>query len=269
MLSCKEYAAQKKEQMKKMVESSTQKPVLSIIQVGDNPASNSYVKGKIRDCEEVGIVARHIHMAETISQEELNELIQKETSDETCTGCIVQLPLPKHLDENAILDYIPKAKDVDGFRPSSPFIPCTPLGVLLYLKECGIELEGKHCVVIGRSNIVGKPMAQLFLRENATVTICHSKTKNLQEITKLADVIVVAVGKRNVLNGDMVKDGAVVVDVGINRNDEGKLCGDCDYDSLVDKCSLITPVPGGVGLLTRVTLLDNVLLAHSLNNMCQ
>ncbi len=265
MISCKEYAASKKEQLKKVINNLTQKPVLSIIQIGDNPASNSYVKGKIRDCEEVGIVARHIRRDETITQEELNELVRTETADESCTGCIVQLPLPKHLDENVLLDYIPKAKDVDGFRPSSPFIPCTPLGVLLYLKACGIHMEGKHCVVIGRSNIVGKPMAQLFLRENATVTICHSKTTNLQELTKLADIIVVAAGKRNILNGDMVKEGAVVVDVGINRNEEGKLCGDCDYDSLVEKCSLITPVPGGVGLLTRVTLLDNVLLAYTLS----
>ena len=266
MLSCKEYANLKKETLKKQIEQLETKPILSIVQIGDNPASNAYVRGKIRDCEEVGIVARHIHKEESITQEELNELLMEETVLGDCDGCLVQLPLPEHLDESQLLNHIPNNKDVDGFKQNSPFTPCTPLGVLQYLKENDISLEGKHCVVIGRSNIVGKPMAELLLKENATVTICHSKTTNLQKITKLADIIIVAAGKRNILTGDMVKDNAIVIDVGINRNKEGKLCGDCDYDSLVEKCQLVTPVPGGVGLLTRVTLLENVIKAYHLNH---
>lgn len=261
-MSCKEYAKELKASMATSVEQYDTPPCLSIIQVGDNQASNSYVKGKIRDCQEVGVVPKHIKLDADISQKELNSVVLAENVDESVHGIIVQLPLPEHLNEKDLLRFIAPAKDVDGFRSDSLFTPCTPLGILQYLKWNNVKLSGKHCVVLGRSDIVGKPMAKLLLQEDATVTVCHSKTKNLDMITRMADVIIVAVGRKNILNGDMVKEGTIVVDVGINRNEDGKLCGDCEYDSLVDMCSLITPVPGGVGLLTRVTLLKNTMEAQ-------
>lgn len=258
MITCKEYAKDVKEYLRDSISFSGKTPTLTIIQVGDNQASNAYVGGKIRDCQEVGINSRLIKLSESISQVDFVKTVKNEVDSGLSDGIIIQLPLPKHLNEKKAMYHIPPYMDVDGFRSDSCFTPCTPLGIMRYLKENRIEIEGKHCVIIGRSDIVGKPMAKLMLEENATTTVCHSKTKNLSDITRTADIIIVAVGVRDILTGDMVKEGAVVVDVGINRNEEGKLCGDCHYPSLVDKCSLITPVPSGVGLITRATLLQNV-----------
>ena len=263
MITCKEYAQDVKENLRKRISFIGKKPTLTIIQIGDNQASNAYVGGKIRDCKEVGINSRLIKLSETISQIDFEKTVKNEVNSECSDGIIIQLPLPAHLNEKGAMKHIPPNMDVDGFRNDTCFTPCTPLGIIRYLKANNIEMEGKHCVIIGRSDIVGKPMAKLMLSENATTTVCHSKTKNLADITRMADIIIVAVGVRDILTGDMVKEGAVVVDVGINRNEEGKLCGDCHYPSLVDKCSLITPVPSGVGLITRATLLQNVFDAQA------
>ena len=211
--------------------------------------------------------------AET-TQDELIELIEKLNNDKTVNGILCQLPLPKHIDEKTILNLIKPEKDVDAFHPENVghimigdfnFLPCTPAGIMEMLRYEGISLDGKSCVVIGRSNIVGKPMAMLLLKENATVTICHSRTKNLREVVAQADVIVAAVGRPNFVTADMVKDGAVVVDVGMNRNAEGKLCGDCDYATCYEKASYITPVPGGVGPMTRAMLMENTMTAYGIH----
>lgn len=258
MNSIKEYVAKQKQLLKEEIENNNLKPVLAIVQVGDDPASNSYVKGKLKDCEELGITSKHIKKDSSISQEELDDLLIALGHHPRIDGVIVQLPLPRNLK----VWYMDERKDVDGFRANSWYNPCTPLGIKLYLQDRGVDFDGKNVVVIGRSEIVGKPMAKLMLEANATVTVCHSHTKDVSMYTKMADIIIVAVGKRNFLTRDMIGDNRpIVIDVGINRNEEGKLCGDCDYANLVDVCEYVSPVPNGVGLLTRLALMMNVVEA--------
>jgi bifunctional protein folD len=245
-------------------------PTLAVILVGEDKASQTYVRAKEKACNEYGIKSVAHHLSENTTQAELLALINVLNLDDSIHGILVQLPLPKHIDTNTILATIDPVKDVDGFHAVNVgklvsgldgFVPCTPLGVMEILKEYGIDVAGLNAVVIGRSNIVGKPMANLLLNASATVTITHSKTKNLKEICKNADLIVAAIGKPFFLKADMVKDGAVVVDVGINRLDDGRLVGDVDFDEVAPKCSYITPVPGGVGPMTIAMLLNNTILA--------
>ena len=239
---------------------------LAVIQVGNDPASSVYVRNKKRACEYIGVKSLSYELPESTTEEELLTLIGKLNEDQTVHGILCQLPLPKHIDEEKVLNMISPKKDVDGFHPQNVgalvvgqkgFISCTPAGIIELLKRSNIEIAGKHCVVIGRSNIVGKPMALLMLRENATVTVCHSKTTNLKEICKEADILIVAIGKPQFVTADYVKDGAVVIDVGIHRDAENKLCGDVAYDEVKDYTSAITPVPGGVGPMTIAMLMHN------------
>ncbi len=241
-------------------------PCLAVIQVGNDPASSVYVNNKKKACAYIGIESLSYELEEAVSQEELLTLIEKLNQDDKVNGILVQLPLPKHIDENAVIHAISPKKDVDGFHPETVgnmcigtkgFLPCTPAGVIQLLKRSGIEIDGKECVVVGRSNIVGKPMAMLLLRENGTVTITHSRTKDLKEVTKRADILVVALGKPKFITKEYVKEGAVVIDVGIHRNENNKLCGDVDFEDVIDKVSAITPVPGGVGPMTIAMLMDN------------
>ena len=241
-------------------------PCLAVIQVGNDPASSVYVNNKKKACAYIGMESLSYELEESISQEQLLELIEELNSNEKVNGILVQLPLPKHIDENAIIQAIIPQKDVDGFHPETVgnmcigtkgFLPCTPAGVIQLLKRSNIEIAGKECVVVGRSNIVGKPMAMLLLRENGTVTITHSRTIDLKEVTKRADVLVVAIGKPKFITSDYVKEGAVVIDVGIHRDENNKLCGDVDFDDVVNKASAITPVPGGVGPMTMAMLMNN------------
>lgn len=239
---------------------------LAVIQVGSDPASSVYVRNKKNACAFIGIESLSYELPEDTSQEELLELIGKLNAEDKVNGILVQLPLPKHMDEDAVIRAIDPNKDVDGFHPQNVgrmsigqkgFLSCTPAGVIQLLKRSGIEIAGKECVVVGRSNIVGKPMAMLLLRENGTVTVAHSRTKNLKEVTKRADILIVALGRPNFITEDYVKEGAVVIDVGINRQENGKLCGDVDYERVADKASAITPVPGGVGPMTIAMLMNN------------
>ena len=245
-------------------------PTLAVILVGEDKASQTYVRAKEKACNEYGIKSVAHRLSENTTQAELLALINVLNLDDSIHGILVQLPLPKHIDTNVVLEAIDPVKDVDGFHAVNVgklvsgldgFVPCTPLGVMEILKEYGIDVAGLNAVVIGRSNIVGKPMANLLLNASATVTVTHSKTKNLKEICKNADLIVAAIGKPFFLKADMVKDGAVVVDVGINRLDDGRLVGDVDFDEVAPKCSYITPVPGGVGPMTIAMLLNNTILA--------
>lgn len=239
---------------------------LCVIQVGADPASSIYVRNKKKVCEEIGIRSLSYELPEETSQEELIKLIQDLNQRPDVSGILVQLPLPKHIDENIIIQNISPEKDVDGFNPinvgklsigqKGP-VPCTPAGIIQMLKRYNIPIEGKECVIVGRSNIVGKPMAMLMLRENATVTVCHSKTRNLADITRRADILIVAMGKPKFITREYVKEGAVVIDVGINRNENNKVCGDVDFDDVIDKVSAITPVPGGVGPMTIAMLMHN------------
>ncbi len=243
-------------------------PGLAVIIVGNNSASRVYVNNKKKACEQVGFNSYEYALKEETTTEELLSLIDKLNNDNNVDGILCQLPLPHSIDENAVLNAISPDKDVDAFHPvncgrlfigNQKFLPCTPAGIMEMLKYCNIDVSGKNCVVIGRSNIVGKPMAMLLLQSNATVTICHSKTKNIADFTKKADVIVAAVGKEKFLTEDMVSDGAVIIDVGMNRNAQGKLCGDVDFENVSKKASWITPVPGGVGPMTITMLLKNTL----------
>lgn len=245
-------------------------PTLAVILVGEDKASQTYVRAKEKACNEYGIKSVAHRLSENTTQAELLALINVLNLDDSIHGILVQLPLPKHIDTNTVLATIDPVKDVDGFHAVNVgklvsgldgFVPCTPLGVMEILKEYGIDVAGLNAVVIGRSNIVGKPMANLLLNASATVTVTHSKTNNLKEICKNADLIVAAIGKPFFLKADMVKDGAVVVDVGINRLDDGRLVGDVDFDEIAPKCSYITPVPGGVGPMTIAMLLNNTILA--------
>ena len=241
-------------------------PCLAVIQVGNDPASSVYVNNKKKACAYIGIESLSYELEEDITQEKLLTIIDELNHNEMVNGILVQLPLPKHINEEAVIKAIASEKDVDGFHPetvgnmcigSKGFLPCTPAGVIQLLKRSNIEIEGKECVVIGRSNIVGKPMALLLLRENGTVTITHSRTKDLKAITKRADILVAAIGKPKFVTSEYVKEGAVVIDVGIHRNADNKLCGDVDFDDVVDKVSAITPVPGGVGPMTIAMLMNN------------
>ncbi|MCI8373544.1 MAG: bifunctional methylenetetrahydrofolate dehydrogenase/methenyltetrahydrofolate cyclohydrolase FolD [Lachnospiraceae bacterium] len=265
----KAIAAQIKDELKEKTAKLKEKGVaiaLAVIQVGNDPASSVYVRNKKNACAYIGIQSLSYELPEETSQEELLALIQKLNADSQVNGILVQLPVPKHIDEDVIIRAISPEKDVDGFHPASVgamsigqkgFLSCTPAGVIQLLKRSGIEIEGKECVVLGRSNIVGKPMAMLLLRENGTVTITHSRTRNLKEVTKRADILVAALGKPKFITEDYVKEGAVVIDVGIHRQEDGKLCGDVDFEQVVDKVHAITPVPGGVGPMTIAMLMNN------------
>lgn len=239
---------------------------LAVVQVGSDPASGVYVRNKRRACEACGIRSLSYELPEETSEEELLALIEKLNRDETVNGILVQLPLPGQIDEKKVIQAIDAKKDVDGFHPMNAgalctgekgFVSCTPAGIIQLLKRSGIAIAGKECVVVGRSNIVGKPAALLLLAENGTVTVCHSKTVDLKEVTRRADILVVAVGRPKFITAEYVKEGAVVIDVGIHRKENGKLCGDVDFDSVAPKCSAITPVPGGVGPMTIAMLMSN------------
>ncbi len=259
-----------KDETEKFVEKYGIKPGLAVVIVGDDPASRVYVNSKKKACAEIGYYSEEHALPESTTEGELLSLVEKLNGDEKIHGILVQLPLPKHIDEEKIINAINPKKDVDAFHPVNvgkimignfDFLPCTPAGVMELINEAGIDLTGKNCVVVGRSNIVGKPQAMLLLHKNATVTICHSKTKNIKEITKNADVLVAAVGRAQMFDGDYIKDGAVVIDVGMNRLENKKLVGDVDFESAEKKASYITPVPGGVGPMTIAMLMKNTLTA--------
>ena len=250
-------------------------PGLAVIIVGDDPASQVYVRNKEKACDECGFYSVKYALSAETTQDELNNLIDELNSDNKINGILCQLPLPSHLDEKEVINRIDFIKDVDAFHPVNVgaimigdynFLPCTPAGVMELIHSTGVDITGKKAVVIGRSNIVGKPMAMLLLHENATVEITHSRTVNLKEITKTADILVAAIGKAKFVTEEMVKDGAVVIDVGMNRDENGKLCGDVDFDAVKEKCSYITPVPGGVGPMTISMLMKNTLTAAKIQN---
>lgn len=251
---------------------------LAVIIVGDDPASKVYVNNKKKACEKLGITSYEYVLPESTTQEELMQTVKELNERADVNGILCQLPLPKHLDSNAVIDAIAPEKDVDCFSPTNVGLlnigrgrlsPCTPAGIMDMLEYKNISVSGKHCVVIGRSNIVGKPMSALLLAADATVTVCHSKTQNLKEITKTADILIAAVGRPKFVTADMVKDGAVVIDVGIHRTESGKLCGDVDFDSVEPKASYITPVPGGVGPMTIARLMRNTVTAAKLQNTAE
>lgn len=258
-----------KNELKRKMNTLVKKPSLAVIRVGENEASKIYINLKRKMCEELGIAFSEYHLKENIQQEDLLGLIHKLNADDDVTAILLQSPVPFHLNILEAFKAISPEKDVDGFNPinvgklaigQSSFAPCTPMGIMKLLSEYNINVEGKNCVVVGRSNIVGRPMAQLLLNANGTVTVCHSKTQNLAEITRNADILVVAVGKPGYIKADMVKEGAVVIDVGINRiSDLKKIIGDVDFENVKNKCSYITPVPGGVGPMTIITLMENVI----------
>lgn len=274
----KKVSAQVKEQVRIETEELVKKgikPGLAVIIVGDDPASRVYVNNKKKACEKVGFLSKEFALPATTTQEELLALVNELNEDKEINGILCQLPLPKGLDEKAVIEAILPLKDVDAFHASNvgkimigdyDFLPCTPAGVMEMLHSYNIPVEGKECVVIGRSNIVGKPMAMLLLHENGTVTITHSRTKNLKEVTKRADILVAAIGKPKFVTADMVKEGAVVIDVGMDRDENGKLCGDVDFENVKEKCSAITPVPGGVGPMTIAVLMKNTLKACKIQN---
>ena len=271
----KALAAKVKEQVRAEAAKLSRKPGLAVILVGDNPASQVYVRGKEADCAECDIVSFPYRLSAETTQEELLALVQELNENPEVDGILCQLPLPKGLDEELIINTIAPDKDVDCFHPFNVgrmvigepvFLPCTPAGVMEMLKEYNIPIRGKRCVVLGRSNIVGKPMAMLLTQADGTVTTCHSRTENLTDITREADILVSAIGKTKFVTDDMVKDGAVVIDVAMNRDENGKLCGDVDFDSVKEKCSYITPVPGGVGPMTIAMLMQNTLKAYHIQN---
>lgn len=266
----KSYAAELRAALKTKIDKSEKKPGLAVVIVGNDAASQIYVRNKIKACGEVGIRSFSYELPETATQKQLEDLLDGLANDENINGILLQLPLPKGFDGESAMAHIPVAKDVDGFSAENlglltlhkeKTVACTPLGVMKLLEKEGVQLSGKHAVVLGRSDTVGKPMAMLLLNANATVTVCHSKTQNIKEICKTADIIVAAVGKAKFVTEDMVKDGAVVIDVGMNRDENGKLCGDVDFDGVKEKVSLITPVPGGVGPMTIAMLMYNTCLA--------
>lgn len=273
IISGKETAAKIRERLRAQIDQLREKgyqPGLAVVIVGDDPASQVYVRNKEKACKEVGIAAQTFALPKETTQQELMALIDTLNARSDVHGILVQLPLPRHLDEHQVINAILPEKDVDAFHPVNvgkimigdfDYVPCTPAGVMALLEEAQIDVSGKRAVVIGRSNIVGKPQAMLLLHKNATVTICHSKTQHLEEITRQADIIVVAIGKAHFLRGDMVKDGVVVIDVGMNRLENGKLAGDVDFDTVAPKASYITPVPGGVGPMTITMLLQNTVTA--------
>lgn len=269
----KQISAQIKDELKERVEKENIEVTLAVIQVGNDPASTVYVGNKKKACEYIGIRSLAYELPEETPEEELLQLIKELNDRDDVNGILVQLPLPAHMDEDKVIQTISPKKDVDGFHPQSVgalsigqpgFVSCTPAGVIQLLKRTGVEIDGKECVIVGRSNIVGKPMALLMLRENATVTVCHSHTKDLKEVTKRADILIVAIGKPKFITKEYVKDGAVVIDVGIHRGADGKLCGDVDYDDVAPITYAITPVPGGVGPMTIAMLMNNCVEAKGL-----
>lgn len=273
ILSGKVVSTRVKEELKKEVEELNGKGKrtgLAVVLVGEDPASKVYVRNKEKACEEIGIYSEMHKLPEETTEEEILSLIDKLNKDDNIDGILVQLPLPKHLDDKVIINNIRADKDVDAFHPVNvgkimigdyDFLPCTPAGIMELIYESGVEVDGKECVVIGRSNIVGKPMSMLLLRENGTVTTCHSHTKDLPEVTRRADILVAAVGIAKFVKADMVKPGAVVIDVGMNRDENGKLCGDVDFDAVEPVAGAITPVPGGVGPMTIAMLMRNTVTA--------
>lgn len=273
LINGKQISADLKQRIALEVDALKQKgvtPGLAVIIVGNDPASLVYVGSKERTCKELGMYSEKYELPYDTTEQELLSLIERLNNDNNIHGILCQLPLPRHLNEKAVINAISPLKDVDAFHPQNvghimigdyDFLPCTPAGIMEMLRYEKIETSGKHCVVIGRSNIVGKPMAMLMLHANSTVTICHSKTNNLKEICKEADILIAAVGKAKFVTADMVKPGAVVIDVGMNRPENGKLCGDVDFESVEPVCSAITPVPGGVGPMTIATLMQNTLTA--------
>lgn len=278
LIDGKIISMQIKEECRERVAALTEKGVsvtLAVVQVGADPASTVYVNNKKKACAFCGIHSQAYELPETTSQQELLELIGGLNRDPEVNGILVQLPLPSHIDEDLIIRAISPEKDVDGFHPMSVgalcigqegFLSCTPAGIIQLLKRSRIEMDGKECVIVGRSNIVGKPMSLLLLRENGTVTVCHSHTRNLAEITRRADILIVAIGKPKFITADYVKEGAVVIDVGIHRDPANKLCGDVDFESVAPKCSAITPVPGGVGPMTIAMLMHNCIESASRTN---
>lgn len=277
LIDGKLISGQIKDELKEKVASLKEKGItvtLAVVQVGNDPASSVYVSNKKKACEQIGINSLSFELPETTTEEEMLALVEELNGREDVNGILVQLPVPKHIDDNKIIEAISPLKDVDGFHTQSVgrlcigqkgFVSCTPAGIIQLLKRSGISMEGKHCVVVGRSNIVGKPMSLLLLRENATVTVCHSKTVNMKEYTKQADILIVAVGKPKMITKDYIKEGAVVIDVGIHRDEMNKLCGDVDFDDVVELCSAITPVPGGVGPMTIAMLMTNCVESIDLN----
>lgn len=270
LMDGKALADRVKGEVAKQAAALKEKPCLAVVLVGGNPASKVYVSRKEVACEKTGIQARNVTLPETASESEVLSAVEELNRDDGVHGILVQLPLPTQISERRVIEAIDPLKDVDGLHPLNAgklaagepvFVPCTPKGIMRLLEEYGVELQGKHAVVVGRSDLVGKPVASLLLNANATVTVCHSKTKNLGEITRQADVLVAAVGKPRFITAEMVKKGAAVVDVGITKLDDGSLSGDVDFDAVKEKASLITPVPGGVGPMTIAMLLENVLLA--------
>lgn len=273
VINGQEVAKQLREQMKQEVETLKEEgivPHLSVILVGNNPASESYVRGKEKAAKEIGISSEVIRMEERTSEKTLLEKIDQLNRNSKVDGILVQLPLPNHIDEDKVIESIDPSKDVDGFHPTNvgkmmlgqdTFLPCTPHGIIKLLESVNVEVNGKHAVIIGRSNIVGKPMGQLLLNQNATVTYCHSKTRDIKSITQLADILIVAVGRAHFVDASFLKDSAVVIDVGVNRTEEGSLTGDVDFESAKTKASFITPVPKGVGPMTITMLLENTIKA--------
>lgn len=270
IINGKEISAAIREEIKAEVQGMSVRPGLAVVLVGDDPASAVYVRNKSKACAEVGIYSEVYRLPEETGRGQLLGLIEQLNQSPLIHGILVQLPLPKHLDPEEVIMAIDPAKDVDAFHPVNvgkimignyDFLPCTPAGVMELLHRSGIEVSGKECVVIGRSNIVGKPQAMLLLHENATVTVCHSKTRDLPSVCRRADILVSAVGKPKFVTADMVKDGAVIIDVGMNRDENGKLCGDVDFEPVSEKASYITPVPGGVGPMTITMLLKNTVTA--------
>jgi methylenetetrahydrofolate dehydrogenase (NADP+)/methenyltetrahydrofolate cyclohydrolase len=279
IISGTELAKEKRAQLAKEVQQLKNEgiePGLAVVLVGDNPASRSYVKAKQKACEEIGIRSVLLEFPDTITEQFLLEQIERLNQDDSIHGILVQLPLPKQINELKVIEKIAPEKDVDGFHPlnigrmvagQKAFLPCTPYGILYMVQSLGVEIAGKHVVVIGRSNIVGKPVGQLFLKENATVTYCHSKTKNLADMTRQADILIVAVGKPNLIGAEHVKKGAIVIDVGVNRLENGKLCGDVNFDEVKEVASYLTPVPKGVGPMTITMLLHNTVQAARENKL--
>lgn len=278
IISGKEVSAKVKNEVKEKTLELKNKGIevgLAVVIVGDDPASRVYVNNKKKACEEVGFTSYEYALPAETTEAELLALVDKLNKDDKVNGILVQLPVPKHINETAVINAISPDKDVDAFHPVNvgkimigdyAFLPCTPAGVMELIDSTGVDIAGKSCVVIGRSNIVGKPMSMLLLHRSGTVTICHSKTKNLKEICANADILVAAVGRPNFVTGDMVKEGAVVIDVGINRLENGKLCGDVNYEEAEKKAAFITPVPGGVGPMTIAMLMKNTLTAAMIKN---
>lgn len=273
LIDGKSIAAQIKEEVKEEAERLKQAGIqvcLAVVQVGNDPASSVYVRNKKKACEYVGIRSASFELPEDTAEDELLELVRRLNEDDSVNGILVQLPLPEHISEDKVIQTISPDKDVDGFHPESVgrlcigekgFLSCTPAGIIELLRRSGVEIQGKECVVVGRSNIVGKPMALLLLKENGTVTIAHSRTADLKEITQRADILIVAIGRPRFITADYVKEGATVIDVGIHRNEDGNLCGDVDFDNVKEKTAFITPVPGGVGPMTIAMLMKNCIAA--------